>query len=196
MVLVISRDGNVIQMETVFHTTINAMVIVMATWSHAEIHVSSQKQRLPLLFNINVRISVLITRYSVMENVLRIQLCVELAVFQTHSGNAMRFATGIASLYTKIARVHLSAPKVHLRVSVWYPTTTMTMGQYARMRLVHFVETKVGINCVTENVSGRISHAPRLLSVLLVELLQKRQHCLLHKKSWERRIGCGNLENY
>ena len=83
MVTVTLKDGNAIQLELVFHTTSNAIRSAMAVWSHAESRASFPKQILHPHFNINVRISVSITRYSVMENVLRVQLCVELAVFQT-----------------------------------------------------------------------------------------------------------------
>ena len=84
MVLATLKDGNVLQVASVFHITNNAMTSAMAVWSHAEIRASSPKQRLHPLFSIYVRISVLITRSSAMEPVLRVQLCVELAVFPTH----------------------------------------------------------------------------------------------------------------
>ena len=100
MVTATLKDGNALQVEIVFHTTSNARTSAMAVWFHVEIRVSFPKQRLHPLFNIHVRISVLIALYSVMENVLRVQLCVELAVFQTQKRIDMKFVTGIVSQNT------------------------------------------------------------------------------------------------
>ena len=94
------RDGNAPQVELVFYIMSNAMTSAMAVWFHVEIRVSSPKQRLNPLFNIHVRISVLITRYCVMENVLRVQLCVEQAVLQTQKRIDMKFVMGFVSQNT------------------------------------------------------------------------------------------------
>ena len=75
-----------------------------------------QKQHPPS--NIPVRISLSIALSNVRVNVLRVHLCVGLAVFQTIKSNAIQFVMAVASQPIRNVMVSSLVLRVHLSVTV------------------------------------------------------------------------------